>query len=162
MFLYPIPYFIFLKRSSMHFKLYSLKNNSNQNLIFTWKRNSWFDKLNIDPVHGTFCLQIGLLMVFLGMIYTIQENFEMFGNGLNFILSEEEVSIDHWRFSNDPENDSSDPKNFNDILDADLVSIQFWNPKVQTQNHWGFELKFIEFEFHNCYFLVTSYHNSHQ
>ena len=101
----------------------------------------------MELVHLTFWLQIGLLLAFSGLIYTlmtIQEKIEMFGSGLNFIfednyeihsklndlvskhtgktpkLSKEEASIED---SNEPKNDSSEPKNFNDILDADLISV---------------------------------------
>ena len=99
------------------------------------------EKLNMDLVHVTFCLQIGLLLAFLGVIYTlmtIQEKFEMFKNGLNFICNE--IDDIHSKLndlvskhtgnilnlsedSNEPKNDSSEPKNFNDILDADLISV---------------------------------------
>ena len=106
------------------------------------------EKLNMDLVYLTLWLSIGILLAFGGIIYTlmtIQEKFEMFKNGLNFIcneiddihsklndlvskhtgnipnLSEEEEAF--IEDSNEPKNDSSEPKNYNDILDADLISV---------------------------------------
>ena len=101
----------------------------------------------MDLIYVTFGLQIGILLAIFGIIYTlmtIQEKLDMLANGLNFIFDDncnihsklnELVVSKHIEKSkgktrnlseeeaNEPENDSSEPKNFNDILDTDLISV---------------------------------------
>ena len=105
------------------------------------------EKLNMDLVYLTLWLSIGILLAFGGIIYTlvtIQEKLEMLANGLNFIFDDncnihsklnELVVSKHIEKSkgktrnlseeeaNEPENDSIEPKNFNYILDTDLISV---------------------------------------